>query len=250
MSAPPEANTEYSRGSEASEALPAPDSGPSSERREGPRNALVAVALTAALGALLILVSQFAALYHVHVATSSASIKTVGTGANHAWAPIPIALFAAALAYVVYRRGSRTALVALAVLGVVTLLIALLGDLPDAHATGIVGSGASQYSEGTSTPSAGLYMETLGAILLLISGGVGLLLVGAPRQPREKASEARSEAAPEGGSEAASEATPEATPEGASGGASGGASEAPSQPPERVLRRLVLDRRQEPRPRP
>jgi hypothetical protein len=185
MSAPPEANTEYSRGSEASQPVSAHSDG----RRARGGNAVLGVALTAALGALLILVSQFTALYHVHIATSSESIKTVGTGADHAWAPIPIALLAAALAFVLYRKRSRTALIALAVLGIVTLLIALLGDLPDAHATGIVGSGASQYAEGTSTPSAGLYMETLGAILLLISGGVGLLLLGAPPRPSEPTSE-------------------------------------------------------------
>jgi hypothetical protein len=206
MSAPPEANTEYSRGSEASQ----PVSAPSAEHRARGGNAVLGVALTAALGALLILVSQFTALYHVHIATSSAAIKTVGTGANHAWAPIPIAVLAGVLAFAVYRGGSRTALVALLVLGVVTLLIALLGDLPDAHATGIVGSGASQYAEGTSTPSAGLYMETLGAVLLLISGGIGLMLLGAPRRPPESA--------------------PDSTP---------GA-------PDRVLRRLVLRREQEP----
>jgi hypothetical protein len=210
MSAPPEADTEYSRGSKGSEPLLAPGSAPVSEGTERAGTPVLAVALTAALGALLILVSQFTALYHVHVATSSAAIKTVGTGANHAWAPIPIGLLAAALAFAVYRKRSRAALVALAVLGIVTLLIALLGDLPDAHATGIVGSGASQYSEGTSTPSAGLYMETLGAILLLISGGVGLLLLGAPRRPP------------------------------------GAAQEPPSQAPERILRRLVLHREQEP----
>jgi hypothetical protein len=171
---------------------------------------VVAVALTAALGALLILVSQFTALYHVHVATSSAPIKTVGTGANHEWAPIPIALLAGGIAFAVYRKSSRTALVALVVLGIVTLLIALLGDLPDAHATGIVGSGASQYAEGSSTPSAGLYMETLGAILLLISGGIGLILLGSSGQPPEPAAE-------------------------------------PSpQPNERVLRKLVLRRNQQP----
>lgn len=207
MNAPPEANTEYSRGSEASQ----PVSAPSDEHRARGGNAVLGVALTAALGALLILVSQFTALYHVHVATSSAAIKTVGTGANHAWAPIPIALLAGALAFAVYRKGSRTALVALMVLGVVTLLIALLGDLPDAHATGIVGSGASQYAEGTSTPSAGLYMETLGGVLLLISGGIGLMLLGAPRRrPPESA--------------------PDPTPEAR----------------DRVLRRLVLRRPQEP----
>jgi hypothetical protein len=206
MNAPPEANTEYSRGSEASQ----PVSAPSDERLARGGSTVLGVALTAALGALLILVSQFTALYHVHIATSSAAIKTVGTGANHAWAPIPIALLAGVLAFAVYRKGSRTALAALLLLGVVTLLIALLGDLPDAHATGIVGSGASQYAEGTSTPSAGLYMETLGAVLLLISGGIGLMLLGAPRRPPESA--------------------PDSTP---------GARD-------RVLRRLVLRREQEP----
>jgi hypothetical protein len=207
MSAAPEANTEYSRGSEA----PEPVSAPSHERRERSGNAVLGIALTAALGALLILISQFTALYHVQVASGSAPIKTVGTGANHAWAPIPIALLAGVLAFVAYRKGSRAALIALVVLGIVTLLIALLGDLPDARATGIVGSGASQYSEGTSTPSAGLYMETLGAILLLISGGVGLLL-GAPRRPPEGA--------------------PEPPPL--------------AQAPDRILRRLVLNREQKP----
>jgi hypothetical protein len=35
--------------------------------------------------------------------------------------------------------------------------------------------------EGTASPSAGLYMETLGAIVLLVSGGVGFLLLAPPR---------------------------------------------------------------------
>jgi hypothetical protein len=183
MSAPPEANTEYSTGSRAFQPVPAPGPAARGERREGGSVAVAAVVLAAALGALLILVSQFTALYHVHVATSSAPVRTVGTGANHAWAPIPIALLAVVLAHVVYRKESRTALVALALLGIVTLLIALLGDLPNAHATGLIGSGASTYVEGTSSPGAGLYMETLGAMLLLISGGVGLLLLVAPSRP-------------------------------------------------------------------
>jgi hypothetical protein len=36
--------------------------------------------------------------------------------------------------------------------------------------------------QATSTPSAGLYMETLGAVLLLIAGGVAFLMVSAPRR--------------------------------------------------------------------
>jgi hypothetical protein len=142
-----------------------------------------AVALIALLGALLIIVSQFTALYQLHSATSSAAIKTVETGANHAWAPIPLALVAIALAYAVYRYGNRPALAGLAVLGIATLLIALLGDLSDAHSSGLIGSSAGGYVEATSSPSAGLYMETLGAVLLLLAGGVGLLMLGPSRPP-------------------------------------------------------------------
>jgi hypothetical protein len=62
---------------------------------------------------------------------------------------------------------------------VVGLLIALIGDLPDAQATGIVGSVVAGFRSATDKPSAGMYLETLGAIMLLIAGGCGLLL-GAP----------------------------------------------------------------------
>jgi hypothetical protein len=189
VSVPPEANAEYSRGSEpfgrllvrGERVLSAPDQEPHSQPREWRSGALVAVVLAAGFGAFLIIVSQFTALYHVHVATSAAPVKTVGTGGNHAWAPIPLALLAAVLAFAAYRYRNRTALLAIALLGVVTLLIALLGDLPDVHATGLIGSGAGQYVEGTASPSAGLYMETLGAIVLLVSGGVGFLLLAPPR---------------------------------------------------------------------
>ena len=186
VSVPPEANAEYSRGSEPFGRLLVRGervrSAPHPESQEGSSVAIAVVVLAALLGAVLIIVSQFTALYHVHVATSAAPVKTVGTGGNHAWAPIPLALLAAVLAFAAYRYRNRTALLAIALLGVVTLVIALLGDLPDVHATGLIGSGASQYVEGTASPSAGLYMETLGAIVLLVSGGVGFLLLP-PHRP-------------------------------------------------------------------
>ena len=153
MSAPPEANSEYSRGSgpfgritgrrwegRSPPVFDNPDKAPErdaetrrepqgagqQERHEPDRGvAATAVLIAACLGALLIVVSQFTALYQLHSATSSVPIKSVGTGANHAWAPIPLALLAVLLAIAAYRSGSRVALGALALLGVVTLLIAL-----------------------------------------------------------------------------------------------------------------------------
>jgi hypothetical protein len=180
MNVPPEANSEYSRGSGAFGRLLLPrwqpSSTPASPGSEAAGSARLALALGALLGALLVIVAQFTALYHLHSATSSAAIKTIGTGANHAWAPIPLALVALALAFAVGRDGNRMALAGLLVLGVATLLLALIGDLPDARSSGLIGSSAGGYVQASASPSAGLYMETLGAVLLLIAGGLGLLM--------------------------------------------------------------------------
>src|SRR5262249_47473325 len=138
MNAPPEANTEYSRGSGPSRRLNLdrrPTSGAiskSSADATGPGGSgdaaaapvlspgvtRAAIALGALLGAVLILVAQFTALYQIHSTTSAVAIKTVGTGANHAWAGIPLALAAGVMAFAVYRSGSRAALVGIAALGI------------------------------------------------------------------------------------------------------------------------------------
>ena len=212
MNAPPEANTEYSRGSGPSRLGSGPSRRLNLDRRstsqrvstsgadapepgrsgataapvDSPGSTRGSVALGALFGAVLIVVSQFIALYQVHSATSAVAIKTVGTGANHAWAGIPLALAAGVLAFAVYRSGSRTALAGIAGLGIAMLLIGLLSDLPPTHATGLLGSSATGFVRATTTRGAGLYLETLGAVLLLISGGLGLLMLagGTPGGPQ------------------------------------------------------------------
>jgi hypothetical protein len=141
------------------------------------RAAIVAGAL---LGAVLLLVAEFTALYEVHTAASSVRVQTVGTGHNDSYALVPLALLAAALGIGVLRSGSRPALLAIGIVGLVALLIALLGDLPDAQATGLVGSAASHFVNATSTPSAGLYLETLGAVVLIATCVLGFLGLGRP----------------------------------------------------------------------
>jgi hypothetical protein len=138
------------------------------------------------LGALLLLVAEFTTLFTVQAVTSETPISSVGTGDHHAFAMIPIALFAAALSYGAWRQRSRPALLALGALGVIALVIALAGDLPDAHSSGLIkagknlGTGVGSFVNATSRPSTGFYMETLGAAVLMMSCGVGVLLGGAP----------------------------------------------------------------------
>jgi hypothetical protein len=190
MSASPGTESEYSRGSALSRRLITPgwaaSGGRSASVRRGRPATFIAVVGTAVVGALVVIAAQFATLYDVKVATSSIPVKTLGTGANHAYAPLPLALLAIVLALAAALLASRPALVGLVALGVATLLIALIGDLPDTHATGLIGSSAGQYVKGASSPSAGLYMETLGAVLLLVGGGVGFLMLTPARPPARR----------------------------------------------------------------
>jgi hypothetical protein len=164
---PPEAKPEYSRAPRQSK-LPA---------------AIPLAVLAGGLaGALLLLVAEFTPLYKEDSAASTIALKTAQTGAHHAYALIPIALLAIVLAFGASRTASRPALLALGALGIVTIVIALAVDLPDAHASGIVQHRVSSaqvgFAQAKDVPQIGLYLETLGAALLVITCGAGLLLMG------------------------------------------------------------------------
>jgi hypothetical protein len=131
------------------------------------------------VGAVLLIVSEFTTLYIVHTATGGAEVDTVSTHAHDFYALIPIALLAAVLAPGAGLLGSRLALLGLAAVALVALGVALIGDLPDAQATGTV-IFAGRYQNATASPSTGFYLETLGAILLVVVAGCGLLLAGPP----------------------------------------------------------------------
>ena len=185
MSATPGARNEYSRASAASKGRFEPGSGPAwrAERRRSREvsNRVSGLILTATLlAALLLVAAEFATLYHAHIATRSAPVKSVTVGAHNSYALIPIVLVAAAFALALRRSGSRLLLLAIGLLGLVALLIALLHDLPDAHAVGLANHNSVS---ATTTPGLGLYLETLGAILLIAAGGLGLALAGLPRRP-------------------------------------------------------------------
>jgi D-arabinose 1-dehydrogenase-like Zn-dependent alcohol dehydrogenase len=86
-------------------------------------------------------------------------------------------VIAGAFGLVVWRTGSRLALLGIGGLGLVALAIALLHDLPDTH---VIGLASHNSVEATTTAKAGLYMETLGAVLLIANSVLAFLLVGLP----------------------------------------------------------------------
>ena len=150
------------------------------------------------LGAVLLLVAEFTPLLHLSATAHVHLARTVYTGPHHSYALVPVALLAALLALTVWTSGSRLALLATGVLGLLTLGVALIGDLPDAHTSGLVGSTVSGLAGASSSPGIGLYLETLGAIVLIITAGAGLLLEPippAPRRARAPASSSRTRSA-------------------------------------------------------
>jgi hypothetical protein len=127
------------------------------------------------LGAALLVLAEFVMLYSVRAEGHSGAIQTIQGGSNNSYAMIPIAVLGVVLAVAAVRGGGRPALAALGLVGLVGLLIALVGDLPSSHRTGPIQM-AHHLLLGASSPSTGMYLETVGAVILIATAGLGLLL--------------------------------------------------------------------------
>ena len=171
---------------DVSTGFPVPDHAAGREPGKRRGSALGTLLLTGGLlGALILAVSQFMTLAETRVAGNRVPVSSITVGSEHAFALLPIAVVAAVLAYGVWSAGSRPALLAIGVLGVLSLVIALARDLPYAHKRGVRLS-AGHYVAAANSPAGGLYVETGGALILLISCVSGFILVGPP-EPRRSA---------------------------------------------------------------
>src|SRR3954454_6936620 len=153
-----------------------------------------------AAGVICLLLATFATVIEIKVGTTT-KIPDHDTHLSgwdrHGPALLIIALFAAAM-IVGALRGARPAMAALAALGLVALLIAIVGDVPDLNETGFIGQ---VYEDAAAGPKGGFYLETLGGVLLLASGGLMLALpaAGAPAprvRRRERPADPEAEARP------------------------------------------------------
>jgi hypothetical protein len=141
----------------------------------------IALLVAAAAGALCLVVATFSTIIQVTVGTTSriADRDTHLSGWDrHSFALVLIGGFALVMTVGAW-RGARPAMAAIAVAGIAALLIALLGDLPDAHKTGAIGQ---LYANARANPKTGYYLETLGGVLLLLGGGGLLVLTGGKRE--------------------------------------------------------------------
>lgn len=163
-------------------------------------------------GAVLVALSSFASIVEIDVLTTNelaTDLDTRLTGLDrHGPALLVIAAFAVLMLFGAVGRGARPAMLAVAVAGAVTLGIAGFSDGPSLDDTGQVGQ---LYEDASAKAGTGFYFETLGGVLLLLSGG-GMLLAGTgsrergQREPREPRVRRRDRSS----AEAADETTPAA----------------------------------------
>jgi hypothetical protein len=144
----------------------------------------IALAVAAFGGAVLLALSDFMTLFDVHTA---AGVTVPGGGVkgheNHSFAMLLLGVAALPLAYGATAGGSRPAMAGLAFFGAIAIVVALAFDLPDATGTNTL---ARTFENATGTPKAGFYMETLGAVLLLVAGGGGLVLSAPSRSEPQR----------------------------------------------------------------
>ena len=127
--------------------------------------------LLAAAGCVLLVVAEFSTLYEIRVITV---IKEATDGReHHAYALLVIAIGAAFMAYGGILRGARPAQIGLLVLGLAALFVVLAIDFPDVDEEGFT---AEAFERAVASPQTGFYLESLGAVLLLISAAATLLL--------------------------------------------------------------------------
>jgi len=130
------------------------------------------------LGAILLIAADFSTLVEIKVITVT---KEKITGHDqHSWAMVILGVAAIPMAFGAARRRARPAMLGLVLLVVVALLIALIGDLPDTRSTGVIGE---RYEEAAAQAGTGFFLETAGAVLLIVAGVGGLMLLSPSRPP-------------------------------------------------------------------
>ena len=152
------ATNDYSTGSGAS--------GGSETGSAGLGRALAGVGFAAAL---MLVASTFLPLYEI--TNGQAELRSFSGLDHHSVAMLLLGVAAIAMALGTL-RGARPAMFALAAIGIVALVVAFTVDLPAAMDEGLL---AVTYEGAEAQPAIGFYVETLGGMLLLITGGVQLL---------------------------------------------------------------------------
>jgi hypothetical protein len=117
--------------------------------------------------------SQFTDIFHL-TPRGGEALKAISAADQHGYATLVLAAFALILiAVFMAARGEQlgqVAAVAIAVCGVVALLIFLIGDLPKVNNIGTLDDPRQSFIDAEAKPVAGFWLELVGALVLTVCG--------------------------------------------------------------------------------
>ena len=126
------------------------------------------VAAAAMLGA-----SQFTDIFHL-TPPGGEALQAISSKDQHGYATLVLAIFA--LVLVLVTLGARdeqlrqVAAMAVAICGLIALLIFLIGDLPDVNKVGTLDDPRQSFIDAEAKPVAGFWLELIGSLVLTVCG--------------------------------------------------------------------------------
>jgi hypothetical protein len=132
---------------------------------------LLVVACTAA--AAMLGASQFTDIFHL-TPPGGEALEAISSKDQHGYAMLVLAIFALVLILVTLaardEQLSQVAAMAVAVCGLIALLIFLIGDLPDVNKIGTLDDPRQSFIDAEAKPVAGFWLELVGSLVLTVCG--------------------------------------------------------------------------------
>jgi hypothetical protein len=129
--------------------------------------------LACAAAAAMLGVSQFMDIFHL-TPPGGEALQAITASDQHGYATVVLAGFALLLMVIAMAyRGQQlgqVAAVAIAVCGLVALLIFLIGDLPKVNNVGTLDDPRQSFIDAEAKPVAGFWLELIGALVLTVCG--------------------------------------------------------------------------------
>jgi hypothetical protein len=129
--------------------------------------------LACAAAAAMLAASQFTDIFHL-TPPGGEALKAIDASDQHGYATLVLAVFALVLMVVAFsardEQLGQVAAVAIAVCGVIALLIFLIGDLPKVNNVGTLDDPRQSFIDAEAKPVAGFWLELVGALVLTVCG--------------------------------------------------------------------------------
>jgi hypothetical protein len=129
--------------------------------------------LACAAAAAMLAASQFTDIFHL-TPPGGEALQSISSKDQHSYAMLVLAIFALILIVVTLSARDdqlrQVAAMAIAVCGLIALLIFLIGDLPDVNKIGTLDDPRQSFIDAEAKPVAGFWLELAGSLVLTVCG--------------------------------------------------------------------------------